>query len=71
MRVDTSIQGRDLFFIIWTETTDEFMGKINQIHPTIKFTYEISDTEVTLLDVTVYKGERFQATNILDLKNTH
>ena len=26
--------------------------------------------EVTFLDVTVYKGERFQATNILDLK-TH
>ena len=64
----------DIFIIIWTGTTDEFkqyMDKINLIHPTIKFTYyEISDMEVTFLDVTVYKGERFQATNILDLK-TH
>ena len=46
------------------------MSNINQIHPTIKFTYEISDTELTFLDVTLYKGERFESTNILDLK-TH
>ena len=44
------------------------MSNMNQIHPTIKFTYEISDTERTFLDVTLYKGERFEATNTLDLK---
>ena len=63
----------DDIFIIWTGTTQEFendVKKINQIHPTIKFTHEISDTELTFLDVTLYKGERFQAMNILDLK-TH
>ena len=63
----------DDIFIIWTGTTQEFesyMKKINQIHPTIKFTHEISDTELTFLDVTLYKGERFQTTNILDLR-TH
>ena len=46
------------------------MSNINQIHPTIKFTHEISDTELTFLDVTLYKGERFESKNILDLK-TH
>ena len=46
------------------------MSNINQIHPTIKFTHEISDTELTFLDVALYKGERFKATSILDLK-TH
>ena len=52
----------DDIFIIWTGTNAEFekfMSNINQIHPTIKFTYEISDTELTFLDVTLYKGERF------------
>ena len=43
---------------------------INQTHQTIKFTHEISDAELTFLDVTVYKGDQFQETNILDIK-TH
>ena len=60
-------------FIIWTGSNEEFkefMSKINQIHPTIKFTHEISDTKLAFLDITLYKGERFKSTNILDLK-TH
>ena len=63
----------DDIFIIWTGTIEDFekfMSNINQIHPTIKFTREISDTEVIFLDVTLYKGERFESTKILDLK-TH
>ena len=63
----------DDIFIIWTGTTaefEEYMHTINQIHPTIKFTYEVSDMELTFLDVTLYKGDRFLHTNILDLR-TH
>ena len=63
----------DNIFIIWTGTTEDFekfMSNINQIHPTIKFTHKISDTELTFLDVTLYKGERLESTKILDLK-TH
>ena len=63
----------DDIFIIWTGSTEkfeEFMSKINQIHPIMKFTHAISDTELTFLDVILYKGERFKSTNILDLK-TH
>ena len=54
-------------FSTGTEEFKEFMSKINQIHPTIKFTHEISDTELTFLDVTHHKGERFKST-ILDVK---
>ena len=46
------------------------MNKINQIHPTIKFTHEVSKNELTFLDVTVYKGDRFQTENKLGIK-TH
>ena len=63
----------DDIFIIWTGTTEEFeqfMIHLNQIHPTIKFTHEISENELTFLDITLYKGDRFKSTNTLDLK-TH
>ena len=60
----------DDIFIIWTGTKEEFEHYMHTINQTIKFTHEISDTELTFLDVTAYKGDRFQETNILDIK-TH
>ena len=60
-------------FVIWTGSTSEFttfMTNINQIHPTIKFTYESSETELTFLGVTLYKGERFSRNQLLDVR-TH
>ena len=49
---------------------DLFIEQANTFHPTIKFTAEISETEITFLDTVVYKGERFQNEAILDVK-TH
>ena len=46
------------------------MTTINQIHRTIKFTHELSETKVIFLDVTLYKGERFNQNHILDIR-TH
>ena len=46
------------------------MDKINYIHPTIKFTHECDDNELTFLDMPVYKGPTFTETCILDIK-TH
>ena len=60
-------------FVIWTGSEAEFqtfMTKINQVHSTIKFTYELSETELTFLDITLYKGERFKRNQILDVR-TH
>ena len=42
----------------------------NSHHPTIKFTAEVSETETTYLDTTIYKGERFLQDSILDVR-TH
>ena len=63
----------DDIFIIWTGSNkdlEEFMTKINSVHPTIKFTHEADDNELTFLDMTVYKGPNFSNTGILDIK-TH
>ena len=46
------------------------MTEINKLHNTIKFTHEINNTELTFLDVTLYKGTRFHSRNILDIR-TH
>ena len=38
------------------------------MHPTLKFTHEWSKTEINFLDLTLYKGERFSNTQIIDIK---
>ena len=49
---------------------DRFIEQANTFHPTIKFTAEISQNEMTFLDTVVFKGERFIEKSILDIK-TH
>ena len=46
------------------------MEHINTVHHSIRFTHEHSETEITFLDITLYKGTRFQQNGILDIK-TH
>ena len=63
----------DDIFSIWNVNKDEvtqFIKQANNHHPTIKFTAEISDTEITFLDTNVFKGERFANESLLDVK-TH
>ena len=52
----------DDVFSLWDvskQDIDLFIEQANTFHPTIKFTAEISDKEITFLDTVVYKGERF------------
>ena len=61
----------DDIFSIWNTNKDEvtqFMEQANSHHPTIKFTAEVSDTDTTFLDTSVYKGKRFANESILDIK---
>ena len=61
----------DDIFSLWDVSKHEinkFIELANSHHPTIKFTAEISDTESTFLDFVVYKGKRFHAQSILDIK---
>ena len=48
----------------------QVIEQANKHHQTIKFTAEISRTEITFLDTNVFKGERFANKSILDIK-TH
>ena len=46
----------DDVFVLWThgeESLNNFIGDINQAHPTIKFTAEWSKESVSFLDTTV------------------
>ena len=47
-----------------------FIELANNHHLTIKFTAEISDTEITFLDTCLHKGYRFERQSILDVR-TH
>ena len=63
----------DDVFSLWDNDkkgVDRFIEQANKFHPTIKFTAEISENEITFLDTTVFKGERFKQVSILDIK-TH
>ena len=64
---------KDDVFCLWNinrEHIDQFIEQCNNHHPTIKFTAEISEQEITFLDTNVYKGVRFNTLSILDVK-TH
>ena len=52
------------------EVLNQFIDQANNHHPTIKFTADISDTETTFLDTSVYKGQRFIYESVLDIR-TH
>ena len=48
----------DDIFLIWNGTKtefDNFLKKINECHPSIKFECEMSKTEISFLDTTVFK----------------
>ena len=57
-------------WLLSVQEIERFLNYANSIHPTIKFTAEISDKQVPFLDTIVFKGTRFESQNILDLK-TH
>ena len=61
----------DDVFMIWQHGEDEledYMNKLNNFRPTIKFTYTKSTSSVEFLDCLIYKGPRFLQSGILDLK---
>ena len=44
------------------------MAKMHEIHSSLKFTMEVSDNEVTYLDLKFFKDNKFQLGGILDTK---
>ena len=49
----------------------KIMEKANNFHSTIKFTAEMSETEITFLDTKVYKGVTLNKEPILDVQRHH
>jgi len=50
----------------------QLIEQANKFHPTIKFTAEISEKEITFLDTVVFKGERLKKESIyLDIKTRY
>ena len=63
----------DDVFSLWDTSKEEvntFIEQANSYHPTIKFTTEISDKEITFLNTRIYRGARFEKESILDTR-TH
>ena len=54
----------DNILCIWPGTQDslkKIIEYLNRHHPTIKFTYECSPTEIQFLEVTIHKGDRYKS----------
>ena len=61
----------DDIFCLWRgrrEDVSKFVEYLNRAHPSIKFTYECSSTSKDFLDLTIYKGNRYQAHSTLEIK---
>ena len=57
----------DDIFLIWNVTKtefDDFLKKINKRHPSIKFEYEMSQTEINFLDITVFEVDNKLRTKV-------
>ena len=60
----------DDIFLIWPHSQNLFLtffNQLNNFHPTIKYTYELSHQSVHYLDITIFKGKRFADSHILDI----
>ena len=51
---------------IFHELTN-LVAEMNKIHPYLKFTMDFSETEVTYLDLKIFKGERFRSYGLLEV----
>ena len=49
---------------------DEFLEHANSIHPSIKFTHEVSKTKMSFLDTTTTVKEGNMTTDLCQLQNT-
>ena len=46
----------DIFGPISKENFLEFFSQLNQQHPNIKYIFEVSNTSISFLDLTIHKG---------------
>ncbi|XP_060579543.1 uncharacterized protein LOC132736432 [Ruditapes philippinarum] len=64
----------DDIFMLWDHSLEElntFIDKINNVHPSIKFTHTISQQSVSFLDVQVSKGKSYELQTNVYVKETN
>ncbi len=64
----------DDIFMIWNYSLEDlydFIDCLNKLHPTIKFTFNVSNTKVSFLDVEVVKNENNDIATMVHVKNTN
>ena len=57
----------DDIFLIWNDSRteyDNFLKNINECHPSIKFEFEMSQTEINFLNTTVFKVDNKLRTKV-------
>lgn len=62
---------RDDILLLYNGSSEELsnlVAHMNEAHEHFKFTVEASNTEVTYLDLKIFKGERFRVSGFLDTK---
>lgn len=61
----------DDIFMVWTHSLDDFwqfFDFLNNFHPSIKLTADVSDKSMNFLDTTVFKSDDIDQTHKLDIK---
>ena len=62
------MDGSILVWRVSMEEWEEFVARMNELHPSLKFAYTASYNEIQFLDLIIYKSERFRTLNILDVR---
>lgn len=57
----------DVFAYVDAGVAEEFMHRMNSLHPKLRFEFVSHPTECAFLDLRVHKGSRFFSNNIFDL----
>ena len=57
----------DVFAYLEDSAVDEFMFRMNNLHPKLKFEFVTDSHETAFLDLRIHKGKRFQESGIFDL----
>jgi len=74
LKPDVWLRFLDDIFMIWNYPLEDlyyFIDSLNKLHPTIKFTFNVSKTKISFLDVDVIKNENNDITTMVHVKNTN
>ena len=57
----------DVFAYLESNAVEDFIQRMNELHPKLKFDFVTHSTEAAFLDLRIHKGKRFQERSVFDL----